>query len=109
MAADISFSCQASPQAEAGMAADICREFRAALAEKFPGHSFDAETGAPGLTLTILRANARALALEATWIAADGSRNTGPPLSTAFFDRNSDEQLRRRFYNTFLEQNPLPF
>lgn len=109
MATEVSLSCGPAPTVDAEAAQGICAEVQAFLAETVPGHSFSEGTTPPAIALTVTKANERSLGLEVVFIAPDGSKTAGMPLSTAFFDRNSDEVLRRRFYESFFRQNPLPF
>jgi len=109
MATDVALSCTPGPMASPEAAEEICREFRDMLAETYPQHRFVAGDTPPAIALTVVRANDRGLGLAVTWIAADASRTTGEELSTTFFDKSSSPSMRRRFYDTFLRHNPLPF
>lgn len=109
MSADISVSCSPGFQINVDVAENVCTEFKDLLIKKYPQHNFGTGSGAPGIALTVPKANERSLGLEVIWVTSGGPRRAGVPLSTAFFDRNSDKQLRRRFYEKFLLENPLPF
>jgi hypothetical protein len=109
MSADISMSCHPGLRVDMAMAETICMEFKDLLVKNYPQHSFDNGTQTPGIALTVTKANQRSLGLEVIWTASGGAGTAGIPLSTAFFDRDSDTHLRRLFYETFLLENPLPF
>lgn len=110
MAAEISLSCVATARVEAAVAEKVCGEFLSFLGETHPDRRFVAGgTGLPHIAVTITSANDRSLGLDVGWTAADGTASSGTPLQRAFYDRNSDIELRRRFYQTFLDTNPLPF
>ena len=106
----IAVNCQIAAKIDATAGQQVCREFISYLRESFPERDF--QTGAdalPRLDLTVTRADDRGIGFGLSWIGADGSARAGMPLSTSFYDRASDETLRRRFFKTFLGQNPLPF
>lgn len=103
-------NCRIAAKIDATVGQQVCREFISYLRESFPERDF--QTGAdalPRLDLTVTRADDRGIGFGLSWIGADGSATAGMPLSTSFYDRASDETLRRRFFKTFLGQNPLPF
>ncbi|CAG0981090.1 hypothetical protein RHIZO_01741 [Rhizobiaceae bacterium] len=110
MASDISLSCSAAPGIDRAAARQACDEFLDYLQETLPDRSFHAsDDRLPRIDLTVTRANERGIGFDLAWIAPDGATRPGVPLSTTFFDRNSDPTLRRRFFKTFLQQNPVPF
>lgn len=107
--ADISMSCSPKLQVNVEMANNICLEFKDMLAETFPQHHFDTGSQTLGIALTVTKASKHGLGLEVNWITSGRADSSGVPLSTSFFDRDSDTHLRRRFYEQFLLVNPLPF
>jgi hypothetical protein len=109
MANEISVACSPGPMVSAEIADGICGELRAYLAERFPQYGFIEDAADRTIAVTVTKANERSLGLEVVWMGTNGLREAGTPLSTAFYDRNSDEMLRRRFFEVFLQQNPLPF
>ncbi|WP_395543323.1 hypothetical protein [Neotabrizicola sp. sgz301269] len=110
MAAAIAVKCQRAAAVDATAARQVCREFIDYLRETLPSQTFDAGTDTvPRLDVTVVRANARGIGFELSWIGTDGSARPGLPLSTTFYDRESGETLRRQFFKALLEQNPIPF
>lgn len=110
MASDISFSCAAAARVDKAAAAKVCGEFLAYLGAAHPNHRFATDgTGLPRIKVTVTAANERSLGFEIGWVAANGTASAGTPLHRAFYDRNADAELRRRFYRSFLDINPLPF
>jgi hypothetical protein len=110
LASEIAFSCAGAADVAAAEADIVCREFADALRDAYPAHPIrPSGTGVPRLDLTVTGAGPRSVGLSVTFIAASGARTEGIPLRTSFFDRNADPVLRKRFYDAFLMQNPLPF
>lgn len=106
----VAVNCRIAAKIDATLGRQVCREFIAYLRESLPERDF--QTGAdalPRLDLTVTRADDRGIGFGLSWIGADGSARAGMPLSTSFYDRASDETLRRRFFKALLEQNPIPF
>lgn len=110
MKTELSFSCRGAAGVSAESATELCDDAIAVLREAHPNHGFRTDVSdPPGLLLTVTHANDRGAALEVVWLAANGSKRSGTPLRTAFFDKSSDQDLRRRFLRAFFQQNPLPF
>jgi hypothetical protein len=109
MASEISVSCSAAPGVDSAAAGQACDEFLDYLQQNVPDRSFrSAEEGLPRMELTVTRANKHGIGFDLTWISADGAASPGVPLSTTFYDRESDPMLRRMFFETFLQHNPIP-
>lgn len=106
----IMYECSHSATVNPTMAEVICAEFFVALKENSPG--FEIHAGRDGkyvIAVKVTKANERAIGMEVTWSDDNGQVTTGIPLQMSFFDRNSDPELRKRFYAEFLRQNPIPF
>lgn len=114
MTAPVSLVCTADAAVGQAERDTVCAEFLAFLQDSHPEHGIAAAAAddpglLPRIDLRITRANDRSLGLEVTFVAADGAARSGMPLQVSFYDRASDATLRRRFYKTFLQNNPLPF
>ena len=106
----IGFTCASAQGAEVDDAGLICTEILAMLHEVRPDLRFiDGGDDAPAVRFTITHSTPRGMGLEAIWIDAEGQAFAGRPLSTSFFDRSADPNLRRNFLATFLRENPIPF
>lgn len=110
MVQQVTFSCTPAAGADVAEPDRICSEVLDVFNEARPDLRFVAGTsGAPAVRVVITHGTSRGLGLEATWIDASGASTPGKPLSTAFFDRSSDRELRQNFYAAFLMENPIPF
>lgn len=113
MTAPVSLVCTAAAAVAPAERDTICAEFLDFLHGSHPEHGIAAataaEAGLPRIDLRITGANERSLGLEVTFVAVDGAARAGTPLQVSFYDRASDATMRRRFYQTFLQNNPLPF
>lgn len=107
---EVSVVCNVDPGVSADAARQLCEEAVAVLQSRYPDRIFRmAESVAPVVLLTVTHANDRGAGLGVTWQAADGSKTNGITLKTAFYDKSSDEQMRRTFLTAFFRHNPLPF
>ena len=107
---EVSVVCNADPGVSADAALQLCEEAVAVLQARYPDRTFRiAEDVVPVVHLTVTQANERGAGLAVTWQAPDGSKTSGMALKTAFFDKSSDEPMRRTFLTAFFQHNPLPF
>lgn len=107
---EVSVVCNADAGVSADAARQLCQEAVAVLQARYPERVFRvAEAAAPVVHLTVTHANERGAGLAVTWQAPDGSKTSGMALKTAFFDKSSDEPMRRTFLTAFFQHNPLPF
>lgn len=107
---EISVVCDADAAVSSQTALQLCEEAVAVLQSRYPDRVFRiAESVAPVVHLTVTHANERGAGLGVIWQAADGSKTTGMTLKTSFYDKSSDEQMRRTFLTAFFQHNPLPF
>lgn len=110
MTAEVHLSCRPESGVSAEDGRIVCDELGAFLAETHP--DLRLATGGetpPRIDLVVTLATPRALGLSVAYVDASGTRREGTPLQTAFFDRNSDPVVRRRFFTAFFQTNPLPF
>ena len=102
--------CSHVPGIDALLADNICKEFTAAFVEKYPNlELLNEQTGQNLIAVTITKASPRVIGMEVKWTDNAGQVTFGVPLQMSFFDRNSDPEMRKRFYAEFLRQNPVPF
>ena len=107
---DISVVCDADSAVSPDAARQFCKEAVAVLQARYPDRVFHlVGDAAPVMRLTVTQANERGAGLAVTWQAPDGDKTVGMALKTAFFDKDSDEHMRRTFLNTFFQHNPIPF
>jgi hypothetical protein len=110
MATDVHLSCRPDAGVSAEDSRVVCRELGAFLAETHPTLTFTpGGENLPRIDVVVTLATPGALGLSITFVDASGARRDGTPLQTAFFDRNSDPVVRRRFFTAFFQTNPLPF
>ena len=109
VASELGFSCTAVAGVSPEQADLVCHEFQDVLQRHLPDIRVQTSDILPRLDLTVQRATERSVALDATWVDANGAKTPGTPLRTSFFDRNADTELRKLFFVRFLDQNPFPF
>jgi hypothetical protein len=106
----ISVSCNPHVGVSPKQSNIVCSEFIDFLTGNYPRLTFNNGTAnSSRIDLTVTQANERGIGLEVVWVDDAGMRTTGIPLRASFFDRAADQQMRQRFFVTFLQHNPLPF
>lgn len=108
MTTEIALSCQAGAGVSEADANKICAELTVAFGDAYPLARLTEGSGIPRLNVIVTVSKSTAVGLQAVAVAASGTETVGQPMRMVIYDRTLTPERRRRFYDNFLLQNPVP-